>query len=171
MKTLLFLFLLIPSLSWGLTFKNGESINVTVDDNYLISKPGILFISPEELKSKIRKSKDLNSVCDEERFASYEDPTFKADKSYRGMQITDRLFEQFNPLFKKYCLLIVNEIKNDQKKYKEIKNEIHNLFKYLAESDYLLNFHKDPGYRSCLCYKHYSYIHSYSFIHKLEMTL
>ncbi len=144
MKTLLVLLLIIPSLSWGLTFKNGESINDSLDNNYLISKPGILFISPEELKSEIRKSKDLNSVCDEERFASYEDPTFKADKSFRGMQITDKLFEQFNPLYKKYCLLIVNEINNDQKKYQEIKNEIDNLFIYLAETDYLLNFHKDP---------------------------
>ena len=47
MKALFTLLLLIPSLSWGSTFKNDKSINDTLDNDYLISEQtlSIIFIA------------------------------------------------------------------------------------------------------------------------------
>ena len=46
MKILLTLLLLIPSLSWGLTFKDGQQVdgNKKTQDNVLKSNKGILII-------------------------------------------------------------------------------------------------------------------------------
>ena len=66
MKRLLALLLLIPSLSWGLTFKNGEQTNsnsnVNPTEDYQIKKPGIIFIEKKQLKINIQKSKNLISL-------------------------------------------------------------------------------------------------------------
>ena len=63
MKTFLVLLLLIPSLSWGLTFKDGEQINsnsnIASSDEYLIKKPGVIFIENKQLKNNLQKSKNI----------------------------------------------------------------------------------------------------------------
>ena len=67
MKTLITLLLLIPSLSWGLTFKNGEQVSPRDDNDsklkekpsgnnnydYEITKPGLIFITKENFDKNI----------------------------------------------------------------------------------------------------------------------
>ena len=59
MKTLLTLLLLIPSLTWGLTLKDGKlvddssSSSSSSSDEYQIKKPGIIFIENKQLKNKM----------------------------------------------------------------------------------------------------------------------
>ena len=129
MKILIAIILLLPKLVWA--------------ESYKITKPGIIFISKEELIKNIDQSNDLNGICNLENYASYELLGHKADYDLRGAYIGDRIRQQFNPLLKIYCEYIVAKLNGDND-IQEISNQkIISAYTKLIETNYLLNFHKD----------------------------
>ena len=148
-KTLIFLLLLIPSLSWGLTFKDGKQINsnsnMTSSDEYLIKKPGIIFIENKQLKNNLQKSKNIKKACLNENQIKLDDINLKVNKSLRGSSVGDEITDKISPLLKTYCNFLISEINQEINKSNEIKDELINFYIKLAKSNYLLDWHKDSN--------------------------
>ena len=157
MKLLLTLLLLIPSLSWGLTFKDGkqvsseeevsvtkESENVTISQGgYQITNPGLIFITQDQLKLNIQKSGNVNDACKNEKYSILESIDLKVMKKVKGAEIGDIIRMRLNPLLKKYCNFLISEINQDNEKLLSIKKELLDFYIRLAKSDFLLGWHKD----------------------------
>jgi len=147
MKTFLTLLLLIPSLSGGLTFKNGEQINSNSNANpsvkYQIKKPGVIFIENTQLKINLQKSKNIKKACSNENQIKLENIDLKINKNVRGADIGDIIRVKINPLLKKYCSFLISEINQEINKSNEIKEELINFYIKLANSNYLIDWHKD----------------------------
>ena len=148
-KTLFILFLLIPSLSWGLTFKDGKQTNsnsnMTSSDEYLIKKPGIIFIENKQLKNNLQKSKNIKKACLNENQIKLDNINLKVNKNLRGIYIGDEITDKVRPLLKKYCNFLISEINQEINKSNEIKDELINFYIKLAKSNYLLDWHKDSN--------------------------
>ena len=160
MRLLFTLLLLIPSLSWGLTFKDGkqvsseeevsvtkESENVTISKGgYQITNPGLIFISQDQLRLNIQKSANLNDACKKENYLSLPSSISKTVFDYaRGAEIGDIIRINLNPLLKKYCNFLISEINQDNEKLLSIKKELLDFYIWLANSGYLLGWHKDAN--------------------------
>ena len=142
MRSLIVLLLFIPSLSWGLTFKDGKQINsnsnMTSSDEYLIKKPGVIFIENKQLKNNLQKSKNIKKACLNENQIKLDDINLKVNKNLRGIYIGDEITDKVRPLLKKYCNFLISEINQEINKSNEIKNELINFYIKLAKSNYLL---------------------------------
>lgn len=129
MRVLIITILLIHTLAWG--------------ENYKIKKPGLIFISQEEIIKNIDQSNDLNGICNLEKYASYDLIGNQSDYDLRGAYIGDRIRQQFNPLLKIQCEYIIANLNDDNDIQELSKQKIILAFTNLIKTNYLLNFHKD----------------------------
>lgn len=153
------LFLLIPSLSLGLTFSNGKEVKdnnsnktevsnndpVNVNDKYVIKNPGLIFIELESLIENISVSGD-KKIDDCRRYNDFARKNFdnyKFKASREGdikWSIEDDLTGPLTVIFCKYLSGNVLEKQNDN--LQSQINLIKTFLIKLSESDYLNSFPK-----------------------------
>jgi len=151
------LFLLIPSLSLGLTFSNGKEVkdnnsnktkvinNDTVNDKYVIKNPGLIFIGLENLIENISASGD-KKIDDCRKYRSFAKKNFdnyKFEASREGdikWSIEDDLTGPLTVIFCKYLSGKVLD-KEDENLQSQI-NLIKTFLIKLSQSDYLNSFPK-----------------------------
>ena len=58
---------------------------MTSSDEYLIKKPGIIFIENKQLKNNLQKSKNIKKACLNENQIKLDDINLKVNKNLRGI--------------------------------------------------------------------------------------
>ena len=129
MRAFLALLLLLPSFSWGETYK--------------ITNPGVIFISQDQLKLNIQKSGSSYDACKNEKNTLLEFIDLKVFKDKRGAEMGDVIRLKLNPLLSKYCSFLISEINQENEKMLSIKREFIEFYIRLANSGFLLGWHKD----------------------------